>query len=83
MRWNYSNPEVDAIIAEARQNTDEASRCDQWLAMQELVMADLPAIPLFVAGYPDMQSPRIQDFVYNHIYHRPWYDRVWIAAEDR
>jgi hypothetical protein len=46
-------------------------------------MEDLPGIPLLVVGYPDLRSPRIQNFVYNHTYHRPYYDRIWIAPEDR
>ena len=36
-----------------------------------------------VAGYPDLQSPRLQSFVYDHTYHRPRYAEVWIAPEDR
>ena len=82
-RWRYSNPEVDALVAEARQDTDPESRCQTWLAMQEIVMEDLPGIPLLVVGYPDLRSPRIQNFVYNHTYHRPRYEMVWIAPEDR
>ena len=82
-RLNYSNPEVDALVAEARQNTDPESRCEQWLQAQELVMQDLPAVPLLVAGYPDVRSPRIEDFCYNHTYHRPCYADIWIAPENR
>lgn len=82
-RWRYSNAEVDALVAEARQNTDPETRCAQWLQVQELVMADMPAVPLFVAGYPDVQSPRLEGFVYHHTYHRPRYEQVWIAPENR
>lgn len=82
-RWNYSNPQVDDLINAARQNTDPESRCEQWLEMQELVLQDVPAAPLVIAGYPDLQSERIQNFEYNHIYHRPQYSEVWIAPEDR
>lgn len=82
-RWRYSNPEVDALVSEARQNNDPDSRCETWLAMQDIVMEDLPGIPLLVVGYPDLRSPKIQNFVYNHTYHRPYYDRIWIAPEDR
>jgi ABC-type transport system substrate-binding protein len=82
-RWHYSNPEVDALIAQARQNTDAESRCQQWLEMQALVMQDLPAIPILVVGYPDLQSPRIESFAYDHTYHRPRYAQIWIAPENR
>ena len=82
-RWRYSNPDVDALVAEARQDTNPDTRCEKWLQVQEILMEDLPGIPLLVVGYPDLRSPRIQNFVYNHTYHRPYYDRIWIAPEDR
>jgi peptide/nickel transport system substrate-binding protein len=82
-RWGYSNPEVDELVAQARQNTDPESRCQQWLQIQELVMQDLPAVPLFVAGYPDMRSPRLENFSYHDTYHRPRYEQVWVAPENR
>ena len=82
-RWRYNNAEVDDLIAQARLNTDPESRCEQWLQMQELVMEDLPAIPLLVVGYPDVQSPRIESFAYHHTYHRPRYEQIWIAPENR
>jgi ABC-type transport system substrate-binding protein len=82
-RWRYSNPDVDALVSEARQNTDPDSRCETWLEMQEIVMEDLPGIPLLVVGYPDLQSSRIQSFAYHHTYHRPRYEQIWIAPEDR
>jgi ABC-type transport system substrate-binding protein len=82
-RWRYSNPEVDELVTEARKNTDPESRCAQWLQMQELVMADLPGIPLLVVGYPDLRSPEIESFAYHNTYHRPRYERIWIAPENR
>jgi len=82
-RWGYSNPEADAIISAARQNTDPESRCEQWLQVQDMVMADLPAIPFLVAGYPDVRADRIESFAYDHTYHRPRYAQIWIAPEER
>jgi ABC-type transport system substrate-binding protein len=82
-RWRYNNPEVDALVAQARQDVNPDSRCEAWLQAEALVLEDTPAAPLFVAGYPDLQSPRIQDFAYHDTYHRPRYERIWIAPEDR
>jgi hypothetical protein len=48
-----------------------------------MVMEDLPAIPLLVAGYPDVRSDRIESFAYHHTYHRPRYEQIWIDPEDR
>jgi len=82
-RWRYNNPQVDELVAQARQDVDPESRCETWLEIEGLVLADTPAAPLFVAGYPDLQSPRIQDFAYHDTYHRPRYEQIWIAPEDR
>jgi ABC-type transport system substrate-binding protein len=82
-RWGYNNPEVDALVTEAKSNVDADSRCEAWLQVEELVLADTPAAPLFIAGYPDMRSSRIQDFAYHDTYHRPRYEQIWIAPEDR
>ena len=54
-----------------------------WLKVRADVLADTPAAPLFVAGYPDLRSPRIEDFVYNDTYHRPRYEQIWVAPENR
>jgi peptide/nickel transport system substrate-binding protein len=82
-RWRYNNAEVDTLVAQARQDTNPDSRCETWLQVESLVLEDTPASPLFVAGYPDLQSPRIQDFAYHDTYHRPRYEQIWIAPEDR
>lgn len=82
-QFRYSNPDVDALVAEARKNLDPDARCQQWLEVQALVMEDMPAVPLFVAGFPDMRSPRIEDFAYNDKFHRPRYKQIWIAEENR
>jgi ABC-type transport system substrate-binding protein len=82
-RWRYSNSEVDALVEQAKQDVNPDSRCDAWLQAEELVLADTPAAPLLVAGYPDLRSPRIEDFAYHDTYHRPRYEQIWIAPENR
>jgi len=42
----YSNPEVDALIAEARVSTDPAVRAEKAIAAQQIYLADLPYIPI-------------------------------------
>ena len=42
----YSNPEVDALIGEARVSTDPAVRAEKTLAAQKIYLADLPYIPI-------------------------------------
>lgn len=42
----YSNPEVDALIGEARVSTDPAVRAEKALKAQEIYLADLPYITI-------------------------------------
>lgn len=42
----YSNPEVDALIGEAKVSTDPAVRAEKALAAQQIYLADLPYIPI-------------------------------------
>ena len=43
----YSNPEVDAALALAAAETDEATRLQMYRDIEKQVLADLPAIPLY------------------------------------
>lgn len=42
----YSNPEVDALIGEARVSTDPAVRAEKTLKAQEIYLADMPYITI-------------------------------------
>jgi peptide/nickel transport system substrate-binding protein len=42
----YSNPEVDALLREARTNTDQDERLPLYEEAQRLIMADMPVMPV-------------------------------------
>jgi peptide/nickel transport system substrate-binding protein len=42
----YTNPEVDAILREARTTSDHDARVTLYVAAQRLIMADMPVVPV-------------------------------------
>jgi len=58
----YSNPEVDALLEEARRETDQAKRADLYKQMQEIVYEDAPWA--FVASWKQnaVSGANVQDF---------------------
>jgi peptide/nickel transport system substrate-binding protein len=54
---NYSNPEVDALIDQGIQETDQAARAEIYQQIQTILLQDLPWINLFIANqYEAMKS---------------------------
>jgi peptide/nickel transport system substrate-binding protein len=51
-RGRYSNPRVDALLAEAAAVTDEAERRRDYVEVQQILAEDLPGIPLW---YPNTE----------------------------
>jgi peptide/nickel transport system substrate-binding protein len=49
-RGRYSNPKVDALLAEAAGTTDQNARRKDYIQVQQILAAELPGIPLW---YPD------------------------------
>jgi len=49
-RQFYSNPRVDELLEQGRMETDTAARMEIYREAQELIMADLPIIPLWQAS---------------------------------
>jgi len=47
LHHNYANPEMDQLIAWARGNTTEAARTDLYGQIQDLMVQDVPIIPLY------------------------------------
>lgn len=64
----YSNPEVDRLIDQARGLTDQSERAAAYRKAQEIMMADLPYIPLFFS----LEYAAMRETVKGH---------VWVADE--
>ncbi len=63
-RSQYSNPEVDKGILEARSIVDDHERVARLREVNELVAADLPVIPLFFYRHSSVSSKRVNNFYY-------------------
>ncbi len=56
----YDNMEVDKLLEEARQETDNNVRAEKYKKFQELVAEDIPAIFLYSPNYLYLQNKSIQ-----------------------
>ncbi|MCY1696199.1 ABC transporter substrate-binding protein [Curtobacterium sp. SL109] len=58
----YSNPEVDALIAEATGTIDQQDARKLWAEADRKIMADAPIVPLTYAKQSFLAGSNVQDF---------------------
>ena len=61
----YSNPEVDELIAQGIAVTDQAERAEIYRQIQEILLADLPWVNLFIANQYEAMKGYVKG--YQHI----------------
>ncbi len=61
----YKNPEVDAMMTEARATTDTAARIAKWQEINEVIQADVPVIPIMFGRHGQVCSDRVNNLVYS------------------
>lgn len=61
----YNNPEVDAALVEARQITDTDERSDAFAAINEMIGADTPVIPIMFYTHNRVGSDRYTGGVFS------------------
>ena len=73
----YSNPEVDALLQEARATPDEEARLQRYADAQRLILADVPEIPLIVFADARLYNDRVAGGRFNSY---TWADlwRAWV-----
>ena len=59
---SYSNPDVDALIAEGKRETDLDARAAIYKQLQEILLVDLPWAPLFVANQYEAMKNRVNGY---------------------
>ena len=62
-RGHYANARVDALLADAARRTDEASRAEDFIAVQQILAVDLPTIPLWYPNNEVIHTTRIMGIV--------------------
>jgi peptide/nickel transport system substrate-binding protein len=79
--WNagrYSNPEIDAGFAAAAATLDDAQRQRMYQDLQQILAADVAAVPLFhMRTYVAMRS-HVQGFE-NHPLEHSWVMNAWLS----
>ena len=73
----YADPEVDALLAEARAETDGALRRQRYAEAQRLILADVPEIPLIVFADARLLNDRVAGLRFDSM---GWADlwRAWV-----
>ncbi len=58
----YNNPEVDKLLADARETTDRSERQVKYQKFQEILTDDLPVIFLYSPSYTYIQNKKVKGF---------------------
>ncbi|MDP8931208.1 MAG: ABC transporter substrate-binding protein [Actinomycetota bacterium] len=58
----YKNPEVKALLDQARRELDPAKRAALWHEAEGIVLSDLPVVPLFHYRHARVVAPRVRGF---------------------
>jgi len=76
----YSNPEVDALLKQARGETDLEQRAELMQAAERLILQDMPFVPIYFYVSKHLIKPYVQGFVPNimdHVYTKDlWLESV-------
>ena len=57
---NYSNAEYDALMKDSLKQMDRSKRMENMHKAEEILMRDLPVLPLYFYSTPYMQSARVK-----------------------
>jgi peptide/nickel transport system substrate-binding protein len=60
-RGRYSNPRIDALLAEASASADRAVRTTDYLEIQRILAEELPSIPLWYPNNEVIHTRRMKD----------------------
>ena len=73
-RFGYTNPEVDALVLQIRQELDAPKRNAMLKELQRKVMADSPWILTFYPTLFEAMAPSIVGWVSHPDDHERWFD---------
>ncbi len=59
----YSNPEVDRLLVQARTEQDSAKRMTLYQQVEQLILADVPWVPLYYGRDHVVVKPYVKDFM--------------------
>ena len=67
--WKYKNPEVDRLLSEGSQCLDGNKRKEIYDKVQELVIRDMPVVPVSYYGVNVVMKPQVKNFIFNPVAH--------------
>ena len=66
---NYNNPEVDALLEQARTETDQVLRFQLYNQIEQQIIDDAPWVPLWYSGERYvLVKPKVQDYLLTPLY---------------
>ncbi|HEU5189279.1 MAG TPA: ABC transporter substrate-binding protein [Methylomirabilota bacterium] len=74
----YCNPKVDELFAKGGAVASQAERAKPYREVQEILMKDLPTIPLVEYGDTNVARARVQNIFKSLSSHERW-DEVWVT----
>lgn len=76
----YSNPKVDALIAQATGSVDQAAAQKLWAEADRTIMADAPVVPLIYAKNAFLRGSAVANFDVSGFPNYPNYLRVFVNS---
>lgn len=77
---NYSNSEVDALLEAAQVEIDPDARRQQFKKFQQIVMAELPVLPITDISGANIASAKVKDHTVDALGALGSFSRLWIDA---
>lgn len=75
----WSNKEYDALIAKAKVTTDNRERIKAMHQAEQILINEMPVIPLYFSTYPYLQSPKIRDVVVSPFAYYAEFRWAWVS----
>jgi peptide/nickel transport system substrate-binding protein len=74
----YCNPKVDELFDAGANAATQAERAKHYFAAQEIIVRELPTIPLLEYGDTNVARPRMRSLFLSRSAHERW-DEVWVS----
>jgi peptide/nickel transport system substrate-binding protein len=76
----YCNPDLDALLEQARTTFDQEQRVELYTEFQNLVLTDLPVLPLIFPNGASAAAPRVHNPPRGNVPANYWFavEKIWV-----